>query len=153
MPLVAFVVAVALDEIGPRWPAFASLVTVAAIVPLAVVAVDILADPEDRFDIVAALERIEADIEPGDFIALGPLSRPAFDFYERDFDLASSTVVEVTDYNADVIALSGGGARVWLVASHVVRDAQERINAMDYSALVLYRWDGDSVAVRLIGPA
>jgi hypothetical protein len=153
VPLVVFVVAVALDEIGPRWPAFASLVTVAAIVPLAVAAVDILTDPEDRFDIVAALERVEADIEPGDFIALGPLSRPAFDFYERDFDLANSTVVEVTDYDADVIAASGGGARVWLVASHVVRDAQERITAMDFSPLVLYRWDGDSVAVRLIGPA
>ena len=32
-------------------------------------------------------------------------------------------------------------------------DAEERITAMAYSPLVPDRWDGDSVAVRLICPA
>ena len=41
----------------------------------------------------------------------------------------------------------------WESASRLVRDAEERIAAMDDNPLVVYGWDGDDVAVRLIAPA
>lgn len=148
IPMLALVVAHAVDALDRRAPVLAWVLCGLVILRVGWMAGDVLLEPDDRFDMVAALGHVEDGIEPGEVIVLGRGSAAAFEFYADDFDLGDAAVVTVETYDAAVVIDAGGGAPVWFVASHVLGRDLAAIDEMDNSPEITESWSGDSAVVR-----
>lgn len=152
IPVVALLLAHAVDQLGSRLPAVAAATAMLVVVQFGWTSGDVLVDPDDRFDIVEALGRLEREVAPGDVVVLGRGTQPAFDFYADDYDLAGATLRAVEVYDAEAVRSRGDGTTVWLLASHVLGRDLADISEMDRAPGVTEVWTGDGVILRRFSP-
>jgi hypothetical protein len=148
VPVVLVAFAHGIDEIARLDQRLAVGISLVALVPFAAAAFDSLVEPEDRFDIVEAMERVESEIAVGDVIVVGSATQPAFDFYAGDFDFGATVVRSHTNLDPEQILSLGDGFPVWFIASHIISRDQAAVDDLDASPLVITGWTGDGVVMR-----
>ncbi|MEM9464891.1 MAG: hypothetical protein AAGA90_05945 [Actinomycetota bacterium] len=154
-PLVFLLAAHSIELIGAagrRWvaPALGGALAVAALP----VAIGLAVEPNDRWDIVQALDWIEGRPQPGDAIAY-PFagSGESYDFHRVDYDFGSAAIRNVTNLDAEEIAVLGDGGTVWFFSAFVIPSNEHLVDEFLESELVVDHLRGDGLIVaQLVHP-
>ncbi len=155
VPLVFFVIATAVDQLGNKFGQAAA--AVCAVLLLALMVPSDLSralEPYNRNDMRGALELIAPRLQPGDAIALGPLSGAAFSLYRPGLipgDVPFYEIRKGADAT-DVIgpAKDNGYRRVWFVSAHRIQQVDKIIGQLRKVVPTLFHWEGPGTRVLLL---
>ena len=148
-PLVFLLAAHSIEAIasaGVRWvaPVLGAALALAALPT----ALGLAVEPNDRWDIVQALDWIEGRPQPGDAIAY-PFagSGESYVFHRVDYDFGSAAIRDVTNLDAEQIAVLADGGTVWFFSAFVIPSNEHLVDAFIESELVVDYLRGDGLIV------
>ena len=150
LPILVFLIAIAVDEAAQRAPRLSSSLALAIIVVVAVPSTEVLFNPHNRFDIESAFELVEEGFQDGDAIGIGPGTAPAWEFYKSRYEFEEVPIHRWHSYNVDEIVKWAQGRRVWFIAGFLWESTYPDAKAMLAHDAIIEEWSADSIYLLLI---